>query len=252
MRTSTSVSRRPAATSTRALVYERIRDAIVSLELPPGSRISDVRLAETMGLSRTPVREALLQLASEGLVEMLPQHGTYVARISLDAVREAQFIREALELAALRAAVEKIGPDGLAALERNVAEQREAEAAGDVERFYRLDDDFHRLLLAASGHPGVARVAEQSRAHLNRVRWLSLPTTQLIGQTLIPHHAELLERVRARDAEGAERVLRDHLRLILRDLPEFARRHPDYFESEQAPGGSLGDSVIVRDEEAHG
>jgi DNA-binding GntR family transcriptional regulator len=252
MTPSPPVSRRPITTSARSEVYARIRDAIVTLELPPGARISDVRLADTLGVSRTPVREALLQLASEGLVAMLPQHGTYVARISIDAVREAQFIREALELAALRAAFDRIGPDDFEALERNLAEQRAAEEAGDVERFFRLDDEFHRLLLAASGHPGVARVAEQSRAHLNRVRWLSLPTAELIGGNLIPTHAKLVDRLRERDEEGAERVLRDHLRLILRDLPEFALRHPDFFESDEPADDGLADSVIARDEEAHG
>jgi GntR family transcriptional regulator, rspAB operon transcriptional repressor len=241
--------RRPSTTSARSEVYARIRDAIVRLELPPGAKIQDVKLAESLGVSRTPVREALLQLASEGLVQMLPQHGTYVSRISVDAVREAQFVREALETAAVRFATDRITDEQIGELEANVGEQRSAEAGGDVERFYRLDDAFHRALIVAGGYPGAARIAEQSRAHLNRVRWLSLPTSELISGELIPQHAEILARIADHDAEGADAALREHLRLILRDLPEFAREHPDFFEADAPAPLRLPSSTIAASEE---
>jgi DNA-binding GntR family transcriptional regulator len=243
--------RRPSTTSVRTEVYARIRDAIVRLELPPGAKIQDIRLADSLGVSRTPVREALLQLASEGLVEMLPQHGTYVSRISVDAVREAQFVREALETAAVRFGAEGITDADLAGLEANVAEQRRAEASGDVERFYGLDDAFHRALIVAAGYPGAARIAEQSRAHLNRVRWLSLPASARISGELIPQHAEILARIADRDAPGADAALREHLRLILRDLPAFAREHPDLFEADAPAPLRLPSSTIATSEEAH-
>ena len=236
-----SIRRGPHPTSARLQVYARIRDAIVAHELAPGARIQDLKLAADLGVSRTPVREALLQLAGEGLVEMLPQHGTYVARISVAAVREAQFIREALELAAIREAVDRLDDAQLVAIEANLEAQRRT--GGDGGRFYLLDEEFHRLLLQASGHAGVARVADQSRAHLDRVRRLSLPS-ELVTNELIPQHAAIVHRLRARDGDGAEAALRDHLRLILRDLPELQRQHPDFFlaDEDDAAPVALGSS----------
>jgi len=216
------------AGSARSGVYELLRDAIVSLRLKPHERISYDALAEQLGISRTPVREAVLQLAEEGLVDLRPQSGTFVAPISLEAVREAQFIREALEVAAVRAAIDRVGDRELAELGANLAGQREADATHDTDRFYALDEALHRRLMELSGFPGAWRVAEQSRAQLNRVRILSLPGPDVIGR-LVAQHVEIVERLRAGDAAGAEAVMRDHLRLVYRDLPEIERRHPDYF-----------------------
>src|SRR4051794_28645655 len=149
--------------SARAQAYDRLREAIVTLRLKPGERIADGRLAQELGVSRTPVREAILQLADEGLVDVVPQHGTFVAPISLEAVREAQFVREALEVAALREVVERITDAELAELDASLTAQAEAE--GDPARFYALDEAFHRRLMEISSFPGVWRIAARSRAH---------------------------------------------------------------------------------------
>jgi DNA-binding GntR family transcriptional regulator len=214
--------------------YEVLRDAIVSLRLEPGERISDVALAAELGVSRTPVREAVLQLAGEGLVEVIPQRGTFVAPISLEAVREAQFLREALELAALREAVDRIGEPELAELDANLAAQRDAAAAADAARFYALDEEFHRRLVEYSGFPGAWRVARRSRAHLDRARVLSLPGREVI-RYLVTQHSEIVERLRAHDRAGVEELMRDHLRRVYRDLPELERTHPDYFAQPPTP-----------------
>src|SRR4051794_28732563 len=168
--------------SARAQAYDRLREAIVTLRLKPGERIADGRLAQELGVSRTPVREAILQLADEGLVDVVPQHGTFVAPISLEAVREAQFVREALEVAALREVVERVTDTQLAELDTSLAAQAEAESTHDAARFYTLDEAFHRRLMEISSFPGVWRIAARSRAHLNRVRILSLPGPEVIAE----------------------------------------------------------------------
>jgi DNA-binding GntR family transcriptional regulator len=214
--------------SARAQCYSLLRDAIVALRLPPGAKVSDLQLARELQVSRTPIREALLQLSDEGLVDVRPQAGTFVARISVAAVREAQFVREALEVASLQAAGSRLEAAELDGLDANVAAQREAAAAGDDERFYELDEDLHRLLMQASGFPGVARVADRSRAHLNRVRRLSLPVPEVIDG-LVAQHAEIVDSLRRGKADEAEAVLRTHLRAVLETLPSIVESHPDFF-----------------------
>lgn len=228
MLTVVPLSRGRHATSARAQTCDLLRELIISLRLEPGERVSDVAWAERLGVSRTPVREALLQLADEELVEVVPQLGTFVAPISTAAVREAQFIREALEVAALRLAVERLGDADLASLEDNIAAQRDAQAAHDPERFYELDEAFHRRLVDATQLPNVWRVAERSRAHLNRVRRLSLPEPEVI-RGLVAEHAEIAAALGARDLPRAEDAMRAHLGRVLAHLPTLVEKQPHFF-----------------------
>jgi DNA-binding GntR family transcriptional regulator len=221
------------ALSARAQTYSLLRDAIVALRLPPGAKVSDLQLARQLQVSRTPIREALLRLSDEGLVDVRPQAGTFVSRISVAAVREAQFVREALEVAALRGAGRRLDEVDGTGLEGNIAAQRDAAAAGDAERFYELDEELHRELMQASGFPGLARVADRSRAHLNRVRRLSLPVPEVV-ERLVDQHAEIVDRLLRGELDSAEAVLRRHLRAVLETLPSLVERHPDYFLDDSA------------------
>jgi GntR family transcriptional regulator, rspAB operon transcriptional repressor len=212
----------------RAQVYDLLRDAIVSLELTPGERILDSAWAMQLGVSRTPVREAVLQLADEGLVDVVPQRGTFVARISATAVREADFVREALETAALRAAAERLDATSRDRFRANLDAQRAAEAADDRDRFYELDEAFHRLILDASGHPDLWQVAHRSRVQLDRARRLGLRHSEPMS-TLISHHERIATGLLAGDVNGAEEALREHLELVQVNLPGLAEEYPDYF-----------------------
>jgi DNA-binding GntR family transcriptional regulator len=228
MITSRPLERGGHALSVRAQAYSLLRDAIVALRLAPGAKVSDLQLAQELQVSRTPIREALLQLSDERLVDVRPQAGTFVSRISVAAVREAQFVREALEVAALQAAGRRLDEVDLVALEANIAAQRDAAAAGDAERFYELDEALHRGLMQASGFPGAARVADRSRVHLNRVRRLSLPDPEVV-EGLVAEHAEIIDSLRRRELDRAEAVLRTHLRKVLETLPALVEQHPDFF-----------------------
>src|ERR1700742_5155477 len=120
-------------------VQEVIRDAIVRLDLPPGTAIDKAALCARLGVSRFPVSEALGRLAAEGLVEVLPQRGTRVARIDLADCRQAMFIRRALEAEAVRTVAPRADAVLLAALDRNLREQQGALGADDGNRFHQLD-----------------------------------------------------------------------------------------------------------------
>jgi DNA-binding GntR family transcriptional regulator len=220
-----SARRSPA----RLFVYAAIRDAIVRAELEPGARLSENELADQFGVSRTPIREALGRLRDDRLVDVVPQLGTFVSRISTLAVADAQFIREALECAAVRPAAERVGEEGLAMLEENLRSQERARDGGDLDAWYLLDNDYHRTVCDLSGHPTVWSVSERAKSHLNRLRRLSLTLPDYLPQ-MIDEHRDVVDALGRRDPDAAEATLRHHLRMVLSELPRIREQHPDYFE----------------------
>ena len=216
-----------------AHVYVALRDAIVAAELEPGRQLSENELAARLGVSRTPVREALQRLREERLVAVVPQLGTFVTRISAQAVADAQFVREALECAAIREAAVRAGPDDVAALEAIVARQDDTREADDFDRFYVLDDDLHRALCDLSGHEIAWSLSQRAKGHLNRIRRLSLPEPGYLEE-MIDEHRGVVAAVAAHDPDAAERALRHHLRMVLSTVPAIRAQHPDYFEEETA------------------
>jgi DNA-binding GntR family transcriptional regulator len=221
-----------AAVRARDHAYDRLRAAIVSAELEPGRQLSETELAGRLGISRTPIREALVRLRDDRLVEVVPQLGTFVARIRDSAVADAQFIREALECAAVRLAAERATPADAAALRAILARQEAVRDARDFDGFYALDDELHQALCTLSGH-GVAWVlAGRANGHLNRVRRLSLPQPDYLAEMVQQHHA-VVDAVTAGDPDAAERALRHHLRMVLSVMPGLRTQHPSWFEEEE-------------------
>jgi DNA-binding GntR family transcriptional regulator len=239
------IDRTRTSRTTRVEVYETLRASIVSLHRTPGQRLSEAELARDLGVSRTPVREAIIQLRADGLVEVTPQLGSFVSKISLRNVREAQFAREALECAAVRVAAERIDAAATERLRQNVALQRAAQTSADLEQFYRLDEAFHRELVATSGYSGISDLLDRSRAHLNRVRRLSLPVPDVIEE-LIDQHSAVLEALEHNDADQAEAALRHHLRGVYRVLEPLRDAHPDYFvPSDDGADGYEGEPLLA-------
>ncbi len=218
----------PRTGPARLFVYAAIRDAIVRGELEPGARLSENDLAEQFGVSRTPVREAIGRLRDDRLVDVVPQHGTYVSRISAQAVSDAQFVREALECAAVRVAAESAADSDIAALQQIMQQQERAAESADVDSWYLLDDAFHRALCDMSGHPTVWVVSERAKSHLNRLRRLILELPDYMPEMIAEHRA-VVGAVARRDADAAEAALCHHLRMVLREVPRVRAQHPDYF-----------------------
>jgi GntR family transcriptional regulator, rspAB operon transcriptional repressor len=224
-----SLAERRSGVPARAQVYAALRDAIIRAELAPGRRLSENELASWLGVSRTPIREALVRLRDERLVSIVPQLGTYVSRISPQAVADAGFIREALECAAIRESATAATEDDIETLEVNMRGQERAEERGDFDAFYVLDEDFHRVLCDLSGHATVWAVSQRAKGHLNRIRHLSLPIPSYLGE-MIAEHRVVVDAVADHDADEAERRLRHHLQMVLREIPQIRAEHPDYFE----------------------
>jgi GntR family transcriptional regulator, rspAB operon transcriptional repressor len=222
-------ARRAAGGPARSKVYAVLREAIVASELEPGQRLSENELAARLEVSRTPIREALVQLRDDRLVEIVPQLGTFVTRISRAGVMEAQFVREALECSAVRLAAERVSDEDVAALWEIVRRQEEVRSSEDFDRFYVLDDELHRALCQLSGHGVAWTLSQRASGHLNRIRRLSLAVPAYLGE-MIAEHRDVVEAVGRRDPAAAEAALRHHLRMVLSSLPEIEAAHPGYFE----------------------
>lgn len=230
MRISHSRRLEPGSTSRR--VYSSLREAIIAGELEPGQRISENELAERLSVSRTPIREALTLLRDERFVQVVPQLGTLVTRISSAAVADAQFVREALECAAVRVAAERADRNDIAALEGLIRRQEEVVAETNYERFALLDDEFHAAICEISGRGFAWEVAQRAKGHLSRVRRLSLPQPNYLSTMVVEHHA-VLDALRRGSPDDAEAALRHHLRMVLSAVPALRDEHPDYFEDEE-------------------
>jgi DNA-binding GntR family transcriptional regulator len=210
-------------------VYARLRAAIIAAEFEPGRQLSENELAARLGVSRTPVREALARLREERLVDIVPQLGTFVSPISVASVHDAQFVRESLETSAVRLAAQRAGAGDAAALHALLERQEEACAAGDPDRFAVLDDQLHAALCDLSGHGIAWSLVQRAKGHLDRVRRLSLPQPRYLGAMLAEHEVVVAAVVRG-DPDAAEHALRHHLRMVLSALPGIRNDHPDYFE----------------------
>jgi DNA-binding GntR family transcriptional regulator len=171
-----------------------------------------------------------VRLRDERLVDIVPQLGTYVSPISTRAVGDAQFIREALECAAVRAAALRVTHEDIENLEYNLALQERARDAGDFDAFYVLDEQLHQAICDLSGH-GVWAITQRAKGHLNRIRRLSLPIPSYLAE-MIAEHREIVARLDDRDPDGAETALRHHLQMVLREVPRIRSQHPDFFEED--------------------
>ncbi len=193
--------------------YETMRRMIVRGDLSPCARLSEPDLTEQLGIGRTPLREALLLLAQEGLITVQPQSGSFVAAIDIDRVREAQFVREHLECGIIREIALSIGRRALADIRRLLEQQDEAQEDNDPNRFYELDEDLHAEFCRIAERPGVWRLIQGSKLHMDRVRQLRWPIADQIPR-LIAQHRAIVAALTDHDPDAAENALRLHLREV--------------------------------------
>jgi DNA-binding GntR family transcriptional regulator len=216
--------------SAAALIYADLRAGLISLKRLPGEPLSESEVAFAHGVSRTPVREAILRLAGEGLVEIFPQSGTFVSRIPLAALPEAIIIRKSLEETTSRLAAERATPSQILALRTLLEHQAEASAAGDQDAFHRADEAFHGALADAAGYPGIWALILKVKIHVDRYRRLTLPQLGRMMRARAEHVA-IAEAVAAHDPARAAAAMAAHLDGLLSDIPDISRLNPDYFDA---------------------
>ena len=194
----------------RDLVFEALREAIINGTLKPGERLMEVQLAEEMGVSRTPVREAIRKLELEKLVVMVPRKGAYVADISKTEIAEVFEIRRALEGLAAQLAADRATDDQLETLERYLFRISEAIDKGDLEATIMLDTEFHNELYQAANNERLGEMINNLREHIQRYRSTSLAHPGRMKQAL-SEHRRIVESIGKRDATLAKKLAEEHI-----------------------------------------
>jgi DNA-binding GntR family transcriptional regulator len=213
-------------------IFRALREAIFVGQMVPGTPLSEKEVSDMFQVSRQPVREAFIKLVEAGVLQVLPQRGTLVKRISPRKVREGRFIREAVETAVVRKAAIAITDAQLQTLTDNLRDQRLAAKANDTAAFLALDEAFHYGIAQSIDCTAAWETIQDIKAQMDRVRYLSLPDVSPLD-LLIRQHAKILAGLRAHDASAAEEAMRHHLREILVSLGPIAARNPDWFESDE-------------------
>ena len=219
--------------STTDLVFAELYRQVVELELPPGTKLTELEVAGRTGVSRQPVRDAFYRLSKLGLLRIRPQRATVVTPISEEAVRQACFVRTALEVETVRIAALAVDAAGLALLEANVAAQEAAVTADDRAAFHRLDETFHQTICALAGQAFAWELIRDHKAHMDRVRYVTL---YFGAPSALDDHRAIFEALRAHAPEAAADSMREHLGRIS-DLVRVLRQdHPDYFATATDSG----------------
>jgi DNA-binding GntR family transcriptional regulator len=209
-------------------VYRLLRQAIITLRLPPGATIIEKQITDQLGISRTPVRDALRQLADEGLVTVKPQSGTFVALIDRLQLEEGRIIRRALEIEAVKRAAGRVDEAAIERLTDLLALQERAGKRNNYEDFIAYDDQFHRAINELSGLPRLWRVISGAKAQLDRVRHLSAPIPGQSARVLAQHRAVVAALAR-HDPEASIRALGHHLDDAYDRITILLKKHGDLF-----------------------
>lgn len=212
----------------REYAFRTIKHNIISLELEPGSMISENELAAAIGVSRTPVREALIELVKLRIVEIYPQKGSFISLIDSEIVEEVRFIRLVLELTMVDLACDVATPEDIMLLEGNM----------NLHEFYiehkvfskqlQLDNKFHELLFSICNKKFTHELLEGMMAHFDRVRSLSLSTSKT--NNVVADHRRLVEAIKNKDKVLAKEITENHLSRYVTDENDLKKEYPHYFK----------------------
>lgn len=208
-------------------VFEKLRDLIVSLELAPGTVLPRKELVEVFGLSQTPIRDALIRLSEEGLVDIYPQHTTVVSRIDIAAARQSHFLRRSLELEIVYTLANQENAALVSRLQAHIDHQRASLGRDQYGDFIASDQAFHRDMYEAAGVASLWELGQRRSGHVDRLRRLHLPEPGK-AQRILEDHQRLLDAIAAQDAPQAQHVLREHLSGTLNQVDDICKRYPDY------------------------
>ncbi|MEH2531024.1 DNA-binding GntR family transcriptional regulator [Bradyrhizobium sp. AZCC 1588] len=211
-------------------VFERLRGMIISLELPPGSPLSRAALAGQFGVSSTPIRDALMRLEEEGLVDVFPQYATVVSRVDVRLAQQAHFLRQAVELEIVRMLAIRHDEALAAELHATIVRQQQFAKAGDFEKFMAADNEFHAQLYAATDKQDIWSLVRSRSGHIDRLRRLHLPSPGK-AQDILRHHKLIAKAIEAGQPAEAQKHLRTHLSGTLSELDQIRSRYPEYLSN---------------------
>lgn len=219
---------RPSRVTAASAIYRSLHEAIVAMELVPGTSIQEKALTQRFGVSRTPVREALIRLAEDGLVEIFPQSGTFVSRVPVGAIPEAVVIRQALEDVTVTRAAVSATPDDVGRFDAILARQRHLADLGDARGFHEADEAFHEAIAESVGLPGLWVLLKQVKVQIDRARRLTLPVLGRM-EHVIGEHQIIRDAIARRDVEAARAAMTTHLSAVIPDVQRLRHQYPQYF-----------------------
>lgn len=213
-------------------IYRLLRQEIVDCTIRPGALLSEKEISTRFNVSRQPIREAFIKLSETGLVQILPQRGTFVMKISAKRVSDGRFIREAVEIAIIRRAALVITSKHLMKLKHNLHRQELAANNKRTKEFLELDDDFHRTFTEIIDCPLAWETIETIKATMDRVRFMSLADVSP-PESLIEQHYEIYKALENHDPEAAERAMKQHLSEMTSTFTTISQRNTDWFEADE-------------------
>ncbi|MDR3735602.1 MAG: GntR family transcriptional regulator [Acidobacteriaceae bacterium] len=207
-------------------IYELIREAIISMKLRPGAAIPEKEICEALGTSRTPLREAIIQLAAESLVVVRPSGGTFVNLIVVHEVLDGQVTRDTLEKRLVQLAARRFAPAAVSQFEISLFQQKMAADKRDLDEFFALDNSFHRLICECSGFPNAWRTIHSATGQLDRIRRYALPKGDHFMESL-KEHTDIFHHLRNRDEDAAAAAFQAHIDSLFHEVDLISQLDPD-------------------------
>ncbi len=209
-------------------IYKELRWRILSMQLVPGSTMSEQETANTLGVSRTPVREAFIRLSREKLIIISPQRRTAVAKISVERAKQERFLRESLERSVLEQFVQEQSEEVLLHLEEVIALQKKAQEEEDFVAFHNYDDQFHKTFYDATGRELCYQVLMRNCYDYQRLRYLSSWSDEKIQSLNIHQHEKMLAYIKAGDNANVQTLLQSHVRRFFDEMKSLKEKYPQY------------------------
>lgn len=210
-------------------VHETLKRNIMTLKLEPGRFISEKEIIEMLQVSRTPIREALVKLAQEELIETIPQKGSFISLIDLNLVEESRFVRETLESAIVRQACELLSSEQVLQLQHLINLQELCVAQRNYVRLFELDEEFHRSIIVGCGNTRTWGLLQQLGTHYNRIRYLRLAVND-DWDIIWSEHREIVRAILEKNPDQAEQAMHKHLRRVSFEKEELKVKYPTYFK----------------------
>ncbi|TVY11374.1 GntR family transcriptional regulator [Paenibacillus cremeus] len=214
----------------RDFVYDTLKKNIMELRLEPGRSISEKELVEMLQVSRTPIREALVKLSQEELIETTPQKGSVISLIDLQHAEESRFLRKTLESAVVREACELLGKEQVLHLQNLVSLQELCVSEQNYGRLFELDEEFHKSIMIGCGRARTWGLIQQMATHDNRIRFLRLASDSN-WQIILAQHRGIVSAIKEKDPDQAEKMLRDHLELVVIEKENLKQKYAKFFKS---------------------
>ncbi len=221
------ITERKARENAREYALRQIRDNIITLKLEPGSSVSESELAKELGISRTPVREALQELQKGNLIEVYPQKGCVIAHIDFDIVDEMVFLRKILEKAVVEVLCDCISEENMLKLEKNIQLQEVYLDNKLPDKMIELDNEFHKSLFTMCNKERIYNLMEGTQGHFDRIRTMSVHSVKDIK--IVADHKAILNAIKTGDKQLAGEFIIKHLSRYKLDQSEIIEKYPEYF-----------------------